>query len=81
MQGCSCLGPHLLQYNSTTGHAECKYIPPPPWKVLLPLFILGGILVVLFAKETGSLALRSGGQTLYLLGPDKSSPPGVGAVT
>lgn len=44
---------------------------------MIPLFILGGILVALSGKYTARLAVRSGGQALYTLGPDKSLPPGV----
>ncbi|KAK9800253.1 hypothetical protein WJX73_007523 [Symbiochloris irregularis] len=76
-KGCACTGTYLLSRDAT-GQAYCQYIPPPPWKIMIPLFILGGILVALSGKYTARLAVRSGGQALYTLGPDKSLPPDLG---
>ena len=55
---------------------RCIYIPALNLGIFVPLFIIGAILVAIMARYSVVLALTSGGEVLYTLGPDKSVPPG-----
>lgn len=76
LQSCVCTGAYRLHFDDG-GVAFCKYIPPPRWRIMVPLFTLGAVLIAIAGRYTANLAVHSGGQALYTLGPDKSSPPGM----